>query len=132
MKNINEPREDFDDTDNTAAEDTANKMSASVPENVTAFNRAPGLRNEASRHLEELRPRWNNIQTSFVDEPRQAVYDADKLVTSAITQITEALHDECRAMQKQWADGADVSTEDLRLSLQKYRTFFNRLMSMPM
>ena len=90
------------------------------------------MKNEAGRQLEELRPRWNNIQTSFVDEPRQAVYDADKLVTSAITQITAALHDECSAMQKQWADGADVSTEDLRLALQKYRLFFNRLMSMPM
>jgi len=130
MKNINEPREDF--RDNTATPDVALKTSTSVPENVTAFNRTAGVKDGAGGQLEELRPRWNVIQTSFVDEPRQAVYDADKLVTSAITQITAALHDECSAIQKQWADGADVSTEDLRLSLQKYRTFFNRLMSMSM
>jgi len=130
MKNVNEPREDFRDNDNTPAPDSAT-MPASPPENVSVFNRSPGVRNESSRQFEELRGRWNNIQTSFVDEPRQAVYDADKLVSSAITQITAALHDECSAMQKQWADGADVSTEELRLSLQKYRLFFNRLMSMP-
>jgi len=130
MKNVNEPREDFRDNDNTPAPDSAN-MPASPPENVSVFNRSPAVRNESSRQFEELRGRWNNIQTSFVDEPRQAVYDADKLVSSAITQITAALHDECSAMQKQWADGADVSTEELRLSLQKYRLFFNRLMSMP-
>jgi len=130
MKNINEPREDF--YENTEARDPANKMPVAVPENVAAFNRAPGVKNEADRQLEELRPRWNDIQTSFVDEPRQAVYEADKLVTSAITQITAALHNECSAMQKQWADGPDVSTEELRMALQKYRTFFNRLMSMPM
>jgi len=132
MKNVNEPREDFRDNDNTAAEDPANKMMASVPENVTAFNRAPGVKQEGGRQIEELRARWNSIQGSFVDEPRQAVYEADKFVTSAIAQITAALHDECSAIQKQWADGADASTEDLRLSLQNYRMFFNRLMSMPM
>jgi len=131
MRNINEPREEFRG-DNIAAEDPANKMMASLPENVTAFNREPGVKHEAGRQLEELRSRWNSIQTSFVDEPRQAVYEADKLVTSAIAQITAALHDECSAIQKQWADGADASTEDLRLSLQNYRMFFNRLMSMPM
>jgi ElaB/YqjD/DUF883 family membrane-anchored ribosome-binding protein len=132
MKNIKGPREDFRDNENTATQDSANQMSPSVPESVTAFHRASGVKSEAGPPLEELRSRWNNIQTSFVDEPRQAVYDADKLVASAITQITAALHQECSAMQKQWADGADVSTEDLRLSLQKYRMFFTRLMSMTM
>jgi hypothetical protein len=129
MKNIDERHEDF--SAKAAAQVPVKKMPARVGENVTAFNRASGAQNEAGPQLEELQLRWNEIQTSFVDEPRQAVYDADKLVTSAITQITAALHDECSALQKQWADGADVSTEDLRLSLQNYRMFFNRLMSLP-
>jgi hypothetical protein len=129
MKNINEHREDV--RSNSAAQDSSNKMMpAAVPENVTAFNRASGVQPEAGLSIEELRSRWNDIQTSFVDGPRQAVYEADKLVASAVTQITAALHQECTAMQKQWADGADVSTEDLRLSLQKYRMFFNRLTSL--
>jgi hypothetical protein len=79
--------------------------------------------------IEELRSRWSAIQTGFIDEPSRAVKDADELVGSAIRQISEAFADQKQQMETQWSRGDDVSTEELRLTLQRYRSFFSRLLS---
>jgi hypothetical protein len=79
--------------------------------------------------IEELRSRWNTIQTNFIDEPRGAVKDADALVASAIKQISEAFTEQRNQLEKQWRRGDQISTEDLRLALQRYRAFFSRLLS---
>lgn len=81
------------------------------------------------RQIEELRTRWDTIQTDFIDEPMTAVKDADALVTSAVKQISEAFTDQKNQLEKQWHRGDEVSTEDLRLALQRYRSFFTRLLS---
>src|SRR5262245_12311611 len=80
--------------------------------------------------IEEMRNRWTTIQASFVDEPRKAVQEADQLVKSAIQQMEEVFRNQRTQMEQQWSGGKDVSTEDLRLSLQRYRTFFDRLLSL--
>jgi hypothetical protein len=77
----------------------------------------------------DFHQRWVDIQTGFVDEPRQAVERADALVAAAIKRLAESFAQERSALEQQWARGADVSTEDLRLALQKYRGFFDRLLS---
>lgn len=77
----------------------------------------------------ELRNRWMDVQTGFVDEPRRAVEDADALVASAMTQLAEIFATERAELEGQWDRGDDVSTEDLRLALQRYRAFFGRLLS---
>ncbi len=79
---------------------------------------------------EEYRDRWGTIQTGFVDEPRQAVEDADGLVAEVITSIAERFSSERTRLEGQWNDG-DVSTEELRTTLQHYRDFFNRLLDAP-
>jgi hypothetical protein len=79
--------------------------------------------------LEDLRRRWSDIQTAFVDEPRKAVEQADGLVASAMKRIAEGFADERSKLEKQWDRGDNVSTEDLRVALQRYRTFFHRLLS---
>ena len=79
--------------------------------------------------LEELRSRWKEVQTAFVDEPRSAVEQADGLVASAMKRLAETFADERSKLEKQWDRGGDVSTEDLRLALQRYRTFFQRLLA---
>lgn len=79
--------------------------------------------------LEDLRRRWSDIQTAFVDEPRKAVEQADGLVASAMKRIAEVFAEERSKLEKQWDRGDDVSTEDLRVALQRYRTFFHRLLS---
>jgi hypothetical protein len=74
-----------------------------------------------------LRTRWKEIQGKFVDEPRSAVQQADALVSEVIEQINRTFADELGALESQWKEGSDVSTEDLRRALQRYRSFFNRL-----
>lgn len=79
--------------------------------------------------LENLRKRWADIQTAFVDEPRQAVEQADGLVASAMKRLAEVFSEERSKLEKEWDGGGDVSTEDLRVAFQRYRTFFQRLLS---
>jgi hypothetical protein len=76
---------------------------------------------------EHFRTRWNEIQGKFVDEPRSAVQQADALVSEVIEKITQMFANEHSSLEGQWNQGNDVTTEDLRLALQRYRSFFNRL-----
>jgi len=76
---------------------------------------------------EHLRTRWSEIQGKFVDEPRSAVQQADTLVSEVVEKINRMFADEHSALESQWKQGNDVSTEDLRKALQHYRSFFNRL-----
>jgi len=77
-----------------------------------------------------FRTRWDAIQTGFVDEPRKAVEEADALVAQVITRLTEVFANERTTLEHQWDRGEHVSTEDLRLALQKYRSFFERLLAL--
>jgi hypothetical protein len=79
--------------------------------------------------VNELRKRWTDIQAGFVDEPRRAVEQADGLVAEAIKRLAETFANERNQLEGQWDRGGDVSTEDLRQALQRYRSFFSRLLS---
>jgi len=83
----------------------------------------------AERETEDLRSQWNEIQANFVDEPRKSVEAADGLVASAIQRLAESFASERSNLEDQWARGGDASTEDLRLALRRYRSFFDRLLS---
>ena len=78
---------------------------------------------------QELRSRWDSIQTGFVDEPRQTVEQADTLVAQVIQQLVRSFADEKSKLEQQWGRGNDFSTEDLRLALRHYRSLFDRLLS---
>jgi len=82
-----------------------------------------------SNELETLRTRWKEVQTAFVDEPRKVVEQADGLVASAMKRLAEVFAEERSRLEQQWDRGDSVSTEDLRVALQKYRAFFERLLS---
>ena len=77
-----------------------------------------------------LRTRWNDIQTGFVDEPRKAVQQADELVAQAIKRLAERFAEERNRLEQSWDRGDQANTEDLRVALQTYRAFFQRLLSM--
>jgi hypothetical protein len=97
------------------------------PEAITGASVTPPealLNREESEHL---RTRWNEIQGTFVDEPRSAVKQADVLVSEVIEEITQMFTTEHSSLEAQWNQGNEVSTEDLRKALQRYRSFFNRL-----
>lgn len=77
----------------------------------------------------ELRERWIEIQTGFVDEPRNAVEEADALVADLMRRLAESFSEERQTLESQWDRGDEVSTEDLRVALQRYRAFFDRLLA---
>ena len=82
-----------------------------------------------TKELEDLRNRWSGVQTAFVDEPRKAVEQADGLVAAAMKRLAEVFAEERSKLEQQWDRGDNVSTEDLRVALQRYRSFFQRLLS---
>jgi hypothetical protein len=77
----------------------------------------------------DLRSRWSNLQAEFVDEPRRAVEGADQLVATVMQRLAEGFAKERDSLEKQWDSGETASTEDLRMALQHYRVFFNRLLN---
>jgi hypothetical protein len=76
-----------------------------------------------------LRTKWDVIQVGFVDEPRRAVEEADSLVAMAMKRLAEQFAEERSRLEGQWDRGGDVSTEDLRMALRRYRSFFGRLLA---
>ena len=104
----------------------ANSEVRSASETRNAPDTAPLF---PANELEELRSRWSGVQTAFVDEPRRAVEQADGLVASAMKRLAEVFAEERSKLEQQWDGGGNVSTEDLRIALQRYRSFFHRLLS---
>ena len=83
----------------------------------------------SSAQAKEFRVRWDAIQGGFVDEPRRAVEQADNLVAGAMKRLAERFAEERARLEGQWDRKESVSTEDLRLALRRYRSFFGRLLS---
>ncbi len=83
----------------------------------------------AGDNLSVLRSRWDDVQTAFVDDPTKCVQEADALVAEVVEQLTAGFSDARSRLESQWARGEDVSTEDLRLALRRYREFFERLLA---
>jgi len=79
--------------------------------------------------VERFRSRWQEAQTGFVDEPRNAVEQADKLVAEMMQRLAQVFSDERAKLEEQWSRGNDIDTEDLRVALRRYRSFFDRLLS---
>ncbi|HEY6121945.1 MAG TPA: hypothetical protein VIV66_18450 [Pyrinomonadaceae bacterium] len=78
---------------------------------------------------ETFRDHWVRIQTGFVDEPRRSVQEADELVATTMKRLAEIFARERENLEHEWDRGDNVSTEDFRVALQRYRTFFDRLLS---
>ena len=80
---------------------------------------------------EEFRAHWLNIQSRFVDDPRASVKEADELVANVIKSITRSFADRRISLENQWNSGENnISTEDMRVAIKRYRSFFNRLLSL--
>jgi hypothetical protein len=85
--------------------------------------------------------RWDTIQAGFVDDPRRAVEDADALVAETMQRLAETFAEERRRLEQEFARqptagaGPDTaaqssdSTENLRIALRHYRSFFKRLLA---
>jgi hypothetical protein len=103
----------------------ASPSAAPAPREAPLFDEAAGR---------DLRQRWLVIQTEFVDEPREAVQKADSLVAEVLKSLTDTFAREREELEAGWSGGGDgsdreVSTEDLRQAIRRYRNFFNRLLT---
>ena len=75
-----------------------------------------------------LKERWTDVQRDFVDDPQHAVREADRLVTETMQSLSSRFAERKSSLEEQWSNGS-VDTEDLRLALQEYRSFFHRLLT---
>jgi hypothetical protein len=106
---------------------------AAVPDTPTQGEARPETPAPRSALLEStesdrFQGRWREIQTHFVDAPQEAVQDADTLVAELMQHLAETFANERATLEQQWVRGEDVSTEDLRVALTRYRSFFERLL----
>ena len=83
----------------------------------------------AEDELSGLRSRWDEVQSGFVDDPRECVQKADGLVSDVVDRLTTGFSEARSRLEAQWARGEEASTEDLRLALKRYREFFQRLLA---
>ncbi len=79
--------------------------------------------------IARFRGQWEGVQAGFVDEPRRSVEQADSLVAELMQQLASSFSEERSRLESQWDSGDDVSTEDLRVALTRYRLFFQRLLA---
>jgi hypothetical protein len=98
------------------------------PESAAAVSKPMPLFSESE--MGDFRSQWSKVQTGFVDEPRRTVEEADKLVAAVMQRLAEGFANERSGLEQQWDSGDNVSTEDLRLALQRYRSFFDRLLKL--
>jgi hypothetical protein len=105
---------------------TASSPTSPAGSDPASTDGAPLLSEELSTTFQR---RWEEVQTRFVDEPRGAVEDADGLVANLMQQLAQGFAQERERLEAQWGRGEDISTEDLRVALQRYRSFFQRLLS---
>jgi hypothetical protein len=122
------------DNDNQVVDNTRNDQPrdiegtrALVPEKTLTNDKPTQL--FPDDELNDLRARWDKTQIGFVDEPRAAVEQADSLVATVVKRIAEQFAAERAELEHQWDRGDNVSTEDLRQALRKYRSFFDRLLA---
>jgi ATP-dependent helicase YprA (DUF1998 family) len=72
--------------------------------------------------------RWEDIQVRFVDDPQGSVKEADALVAEVMQHLAGTFAEEKRQLEGQWSHGDESSTEDLRIAVQRYRAFVDRLL----
>jgi hypothetical protein len=116
----------------TTASTFASESESAASQSTVAGSQANGWNESplfAENELRDFRARWDQVQTSFVDEPRHAVEQADTLVATVVKHIAEQFAEERSKLEKQWDRGDNVSTEELRQGFRRYRAFFDRLLS---
>jgi hypothetical protein len=110
-------------------EEEERRVSAERPDLAASTGSEPDTPLLSDDDTTRFEQRWQEIQAAFVDEPRQAVEQADMLVADLMQRIAASFSDTRSTLEGEWDRGDDVSTEDLRVALTRYRSFFTRLLS---
>jgi len=109
-----------------------------------AARRAEGWNNDAIRDgaVEQLaalfdentargfRDRWNAVQIAFVDDPRESVQRADELVGEVMKSLADSFARQRSTIETDMGESNKASTENLRIALRSYRSFFERLLAL--
>jgi hypothetical protein len=108
------------------------QMEEQIPENKSKTDTindelVPLFEEDAAR---KFRSRWLAIQSKFVDDPSDSVKQADDLVADVIKNVTMNFANRRLSLEKQWNSEDNTSTEDLRIALKQYRSFFDRLLTL--
>lgn len=77
---------------------------------------------------ERFRGRWHEVQAAFVDDPQRAVRDADQLVAELMQTLAATFAERKESLDAQWQSSGEAETEELRLALRRYRSFFDQLL----
>jgi hypothetical protein len=124
----------------TSADRTANTDRTTSADQATNPAARSTMESDSSRNMSDEEPlvpgdavvdfraRWEIIQQGFIDDPRSAVTDADTLVGDLLARLSSTFDQQHQGLERQWSDG-EPSTEDLRAALQRYRSFFQRLLT---
>jgi hypothetical protein len=136
-KNVNDDRlneattNEVDDERLAVTRDASATATAAKPAPSKARQAEPIVPLFSPDECQSLRSQWESLQAGFVDEPRQAVEHADRLVHEAIDELAKGFSSQRQGLERQWHDGErEASTEDLRLAFRRYRSFFERLLTM--
>jgi len=123
---IDEPMIDDVQVEKTSPEEDMEWKDRVTAREVVENEPLPWLKAE---EIEKLKSRWNSIQIEFVDDPNSSVKQADDLVAEAVERFEQALYNQRTELVEQWNNQDDISTEDLRIALQSYRSFLDRLLT---
>jgi hypothetical protein len=123
-------REESQQHDQIGTEDLV--QSEPAPSAVHSEHTGSGAREHAAL-IEDadgarFRSRWHTVQEEFVDDPRRAVQDADRLVAELMQTLATTFAERKQSLEDQWRTGGDAQTEDLRVALRSYRSFFDQLL----
>ena len=118
------PREEMPEETTPSEERMPSEAQGTMPGQV--MSHTPLL---AEDELRAFRQRWEALQVRFVDQPRESVEQADGLVSDLVDRLSKVFADERASLESQWEQGTDASTEDLRVAIQHYRSFFDRLLA---
>jgi|SRR5580692_10526989 hypothetical protein len=113
----------------TAVDAASGRADRSDPYGSVAAEPEPRASLLEDDELQSMTMRWKDIQAEFVDEPREAVQEADALVAELMQRLAAMFAGERAGLEERWAGGNQVSTEDLRQGLRRYRSFFERLLA---
>jgi hypothetical protein len=126
---------DDDDLDDETVDDTHDEPAVEETPVVTE-ERAPTADDAAEgaplfgvEEIEQYRVEWRALQSDFVDSPRDAVQHADELVAQVIQSLATTFADHKRSLEGQWNQGEQIDTEELRVALRRYRSFFDQLLT---
>jgi hypothetical protein len=125
LSNAQEPELAEEELDMADGSYDSNQRSQSQVKAVTDAEIVPLF---SQSDLTEFESQWSDLQIGFVDDPRRAVAEADKLVAAVTQRIADGFASERARLEKQWDRGQDVTTEEMRITMQRYRSFFGRLL----